>query len=106
MMLTTEGQTKVFEMFNQMDSKWLAFGGGGYSLEVVPRAWALAFAVMSGHTLDEELPPRYREKYGGRRLRDEESLGLDALMYKRIKDRVEKVVAEVRGRHDISPTEE
>ena len=49
---------------------WLAFGGGGYALDLVPRAWTLAYGVMSGRTFPDELPPAYSERYGPGRLHD------------------------------------
>jgi hypothetical protein len=101
MMLTTEGQIEIFEIFNQIAPKWLAFGGGGYAIEVVPRAWALAFGIMSDQTLPIELPPKYREKFGGRWLRDQQAPRLDALTHEMIKERVEVVVGEVKNSHGI-----
>ena len=53
--------------------RWLAFGGGGYAVDVVPRAWTLAYGVMSGQTFPDELPPAYSEKYGPGRLHDTEA---------------------------------
>src|SRR4029453_8282661 len=46
------------------DGRWLATGGGGYRwAEVVPRAWTLAFAEMSGAApLDDALPEAWIEK--------------------------------------------
>jgi acetoin utilization protein AcuC len=106
MMLTTEGQSEIFEIFNQIAPKWLAFGGGGYAIEVVPRAWALAFGIMSDQTLPIELPPKYREKFGGRWLRDQQAPRLDALTHEMIKERVEAVVGEVKNSHGILPSPE
>jgi hypothetical protein len=39
-------------------------------VEVVPRAWTLAYGVMSGQTFADELPPAYSERYGPGRLHD------------------------------------
>jgi acetoin utilization protein AcuC len=36
--------------------RWVALGGGGYTFDVVPRAWTLLFAEMLGAELDDELP--------------------------------------------------
>ena len=36
--------------------RWMATGGGGYSLTAVPRAWAIYFAEMCGTELPDELP--------------------------------------------------
>lgn len=36
--------------------RWVALGGGGYTFQVVPRAWTLLFAEMLGVELDDEIP--------------------------------------------------
>ena len=36
--------------------KWIALGGGGYNVDVLPRAWALLFAEMTGVPLADEIP--------------------------------------------------
>ncbi len=42
--------------------RWIATGGGGYRLvDVVPRAWTLAFAEMTGNRLPVETPFDWRE---------------------------------------------
>lgn len=39
------------------DGRWVALGGGGYQVvRVVPRAWTIYFAELSGATLPHELP--------------------------------------------------
>ena len=44
------------------DGRWVATGGGGYQLvSVVPRAWTLAFAEMTGARLPIETPMPWRE---------------------------------------------
>jgi acetoin utilization protein AcuC len=41
--------------------RWLATGGGGYQwARVVPRAWTIYFAEMSGRDLPDELPERWQ----------------------------------------------
>jgi acetoin utilization protein AcuC len=101
MLLTTAGLAEVIEIFNEISPKWLAFGGGGYAIDVVPRVWALAFGIMSGQTLPAELPPRYKQKYGGRWLRDQATNPLDPSTRELIFARVEAVVEEVRNRHGV-----
>ena len=71
LMLTTRGQSQIFQALEKLATRWLALGGGGYNLDVVPRAWTLAFAVMSGQSLPNELPEGYRRKYGGHWLQDQ-----------------------------------
>jgi len=44
------------------EGRWIATGGGGYQLvSVVPRAWTLAFAEMTGAPLPVETPMPWRE---------------------------------------------
>lgn len=38
------------------DGKWVALGGGGYTFQVVPRAWTMLFAEMLGVELDDNIP--------------------------------------------------
>jgi acetoin utilization protein AcuC len=75
LLLTTRGYVTLIETFKFLaetltSGRWLAFGGGGYALDVVPRAWTLAYGVMSGQTFPNELPPPYSERYGPGRLHD------------------------------------
>jgi acetoin utilization protein AcuC len=39
--------------------RWIALGGGGYNVDVLPRAWALLFAEMTGAALPDEIPPAW-----------------------------------------------
>lgn len=41
------------------DGRWVALGGGGYHTDVVPRAWAMLFAEMTGTELDPRLPAEW-----------------------------------------------
>jgi len=43
-------------------NKWLALGGGGYLMTVVPRAWTLFFAKMLDVELENELPESWRQE--------------------------------------------
>jgi acetoin utilization protein AcuC len=70
--MTTRGQTALFEALRQLAPRWLALGGGGYDISVVPRSWSLAFGVMSRQTFPDPLPAAYQAEYGGEWLRDRE----------------------------------
>ena len=73
LMLTTRGYGAVVEELKALAEsagRWLAFGGGGYAVDVVPRAWTLAYGVMSGQSFPDELPRAYSERYGPGRLHD------------------------------------
>lgn len=100
--LTTFGHKALFEaLLACSPGRWLALGGGGYNLDVVPRSWALAFAVMSGQNLSAELPEPFRKRYGGSTLHDDMKPHLDMPMRKLIHRRVQEVVDQVRQLHDI-----
>jgi acetoin utilization protein AcuC len=58
--LTTHGFVKMIEGMRALKLPWVALGGGGYHVANVARAWALAFSVMAGIDLPDELPERYR----------------------------------------------
>jgi acetoin utilization deacetylase AcuC-like enzyme len=73
LMLTTQGYVALIKELKTLVDPiggWLALGGGGYAVDVVPRAWTLAYGVMSGQTFPDELPPAYSERYGPGRLHD------------------------------------
>ncbi|MBI4308212.1 MAG: acetoin utilization protein AcuC [Chloroflexi bacterium] len=71
--LTTHGYTEALRDFKGMGLPWLALGGGGYELGMVARAWTLAYAIMLGLDLPDDIPAAYQEKYGIQKLRDSAS---------------------------------
>jgi acetoin utilization protein AcuC len=102
LMLSTAGHTALCESLDRLAPRWLALGGGGYDISVVPRSWALAFGVMSGQSFADELPEQYRARYGGQWLRDHERPHLDEVTRRRVRASVEAVVAKVQEIHHIS----
>ena len=60
--MTIDGQRTSYEALRELaetvtGGRWLALGGGGYSLvRVVPRAWTHLLAIVSGHDLDPTTP--------------------------------------------------
>jgi acetoin utilization protein AcuC len=55
--LTTAAYEQMFAKMGELArGRWIAFGGGGYSLEAVPRVWTLAFGAMLGEALPNTLP--------------------------------------------------
>lgn len=64
MLALSTGTYKKFAKFmhdlahDVCDGKWIALGGGGYSPDIVGKAWMLYFAEMSGQTdkVEEEVP--------------------------------------------------
>ena len=56
MLLTTNGFSRVVSQIKDLAPRWIALGGGGYNLSNVARAWTLAWAIMNGVQLPDELP--------------------------------------------------
>jgi len=60
--LSIDGQRTSYEALRELAEtvtagRWLALGGGGYSLvRVVPRAWTHLLAIVSGHDIDPATP--------------------------------------------------
>jgi acetoin utilization protein AcuC len=100
--LTTHGHQALFGALAALTpGRWLACGGGGYNLDVVPRSWTLAFGVMSEQTFADALPASYRTQYGGRWLHDREGPVLPDAARARIRQQVEKTVDALRSRHHL-----
>jgi len=87
--LTTEGYVAVIETIKSLASRWLSFGGGGYELDVVPRAWTLAYGVMRGQEFSDEIPSSYADKYGLTTLRDHKKPFLDDWVRDRVRSQAE-----------------
>lgn len=60
---TTHGYIRVVEEIAQRAPRWIAIGGGGYDVTVVPRAWTLAFARMAGVDPPEHIPGSEAQHY-------------------------------------------
>jgi acetoin utilization protein AcuC len=54
--LTTHGFCKVIAYLMEKAPCWVALGGGGYNPSNVARAWTLAWAMMNGLELPDDLP--------------------------------------------------
>lgn len=70
LMLTTDGYTAVLKEMSKLCPKWVAIGGGGYEMGVVPRMWALAYGVMAQREWPDDIPAEFSERYGLHHLRD------------------------------------
>jgi acetoin utilization protein AcuC len=60
--VTIHGYEKVVRRIKDIAPRWVALGGGGYDVSNVARAWTLAWAVMNGIELSDELPETYGKK--------------------------------------------
>lgn len=97
MRLTTHGHEALFRALADLSpGRWLATGGGGYNLDVVPRAWALAFSVMSEQTFPATLPEAYRGQYGGLWLHDQINPRPMEAVRARARHHAEEIVAELK----------
>ncbi len=70
MALTTQGFAKCVDAFSRMPYKWLALGGGGYDISAVARSWTLAYSIMAGKPITNDVPQSYQAKYGIKTLND------------------------------------
>ncbi len=65
--LTVDDMAAIYARLHRLahetaEGRWVAMGGGGYQLvRVVPRAWTMAFAEMTGRRLPIETPMGWRE---------------------------------------------
>jgi acetoin utilization protein AcuC len=99
--LTTHGQLALFQALEALSPRWLAFGGGGYAIDLVPRSWALAFGVMSGQTWPDKLPEGYQAHYGGNWLHDQAGPELSLTLRARVEESVDVVMHDVRRTHKL-----
>jgi acetoin utilization protein AcuC len=53
------GYERVLKKIKALAPRWVALGGGGYNISNVARAWTLAWAVMNGIELEEDLPDSF-----------------------------------------------
>jgi hypothetical protein len=54
-------QTLYTSTHDYCKNRWIAVGGGGYSMTVVPRAWSIFLARMLDQNLENQLPPEWVE---------------------------------------------
>lgn len=66
--LVTDDYARIYRRLHELahelaHGRWVALGGGGYQIAtVVPRAWTLAFAELSGAPLPPALPAEWIEE--------------------------------------------
>lgn len=94
--LTTQGYTQVVGMIKELAPRWIALGGGGYELGVMPRAWTLAYAIMAGREFPAELPAAYAGKYGQGSLRDSRPPAVEASTSDIARRHAARSIAELR----------
>ena len=100
--LTTHGFEALFQRIHALAPRWLAFGGGGYDLSVVPRAWTLAWGVMSGQTFADTLPDPIAARYDPPLLHDSTPAPISDSQRQQARRAVEQIVVELRKLLDLS----
>jgi len=60
--LSILGYERVLKRIKGLAPKWVALGGGGYNISDVAKAWTLAWAIMNGSELNEELPGSFSKE--------------------------------------------
>ena len=98
LMLTTHGYTEVVSMIKELAPRWIALGGGGYETSVMPRAWTLAYGVMSDRDFPDELPAAYAEKYGQGTLHDQRQPHTEPRTKDVARRHASLAIAELRGK--------
>ena len=78
--LTTNGFCKAIAYLTKQGLPWVALGGGGYNPSNVARAWTLAWGIMNGVDLPDDLPesmvkPLSAQGLRAEKLRDPEHQG-------------------------------
>lgn len=100
--LTTQGFEALFRRIHQLarhqktTPRYLAVGGGGYDHSVVPRAWTLAWGVMSEQTFPNELPVAVATDYNPPLLHDEALPLLTSEQRRQARTAAEEVVRELQ----------
>ena len=99
--LDVQGFARALGRLVPMAPRIIALGGGGYDLRNVARAWTVAWAVLNGIELPEELPQAFEEdrrRYGfeSRRLRDEPATTLPGDIARAVREYADRQVDAVQ----------
>ncbi len=94
--LTTQGYSQVVRILRDCVPRWVALGGGGYEVSVMPRAWTLAYGIMSDQEFPDELPASYAAEYGQGTLRDHNQPNVEATTKAITRRHASKAIAELR----------
>jgi acetoin utilization protein AcuC len=94
--LTTQGFEALFQRIHRLSPRWLAVGGGGYDRTVVPRAWTLAWGVMSDQTFSNELPEQVAVYYNPPQLHDVDSPSIPVKQWQQARAVAEGIVTELQ----------
>jgi acetoin utilization protein AcuC len=99
--LTTHGHAALFHRLRAMGLPWLALGGGGYHLEVVPRSWTLALFIMADLIIPEEIPASLLDQYSDSRIHFDSPPSLQESLQGQVKTQVREVLTKITKFHGI-----
>jgi len=66
--VTNSGYCQAVKLISQQRHKLLAVGGGGYNLDSLSRAWTLAWAIISGFSIEDESEFSFGGQFWGDRI--------------------------------------
>jgi len=58
-----KGFCEVVKKIKEISPRWVALGGGGYDVSNVAKAWTLAWGIMNGVDVPDEIPPDFLLQY-------------------------------------------
>jgi acetoin utilization protein AcuC len=96
--LTTQGYAQIVRVIKGVAPRWVALGGGGYEVSVMPRAWTLAYGIMADREWPDDLPSSYAKKYGAGTLHDHSQPQVEASTRDIARRHAGKVISELRER--------
>lgn len=70
LIVTSRGFEAVVSRILAFRRPLVAFGGGGYNLNAVPRLWTLAYSLMAEREIADRIPSEYAERHGVTHLHD------------------------------------
>jgi acetoin utilization protein AcuC len=94
--LTTQGFEALFRRIYRLGPRLLAFGGGGYDRAVVPRAWTLAWGILSDQSFPNNLPAPVAANYDPPLLHDEALVLLTTDQRRQARVAAERAVRELK----------
>ena len=100
--LTTHGFEALFQRIQALAPRWLAVGGGGYDPSVVPRAWTLAWGVMSHQVFPNDLPDGIASNYNPPLLHDNAPAPISSTQRQQAQAAAEEVVEELQKLLDLT----
>jgi len=94
--VTSEGYAAVVERIIGFGRPVVALGGGGYNVLTVARLWTLAYGLMLGRELPDEIPASFAETHGIQHLRDHTRPELSSYQDRFVRSSAEQTVQRLK----------